>query len=62
MFAYAGLLGMDVEAMISGSPSDYRMRVHIVQRALELRRRLDEEAAIAIVNKLAEGMKKGASS
>lgn len=58
MFAYAGLFGMDVEAMLCGNQFDFRVREHIVKRALDLRRMMDDNQAVAIVNKLAESMKK----
>jgi hypothetical protein len=55
------LFGINVEIMIHGDPFEFRVRERIVRRALELRQELDDAAAVAIVNRLAESMKKGQS-
>lgn len=51
-----------MEIMIHGDPFEFRVRERIVRRALELRADMDDRAAVAIVNRLAESMKKGQSS
>jgi hypothetical protein len=57
-FAWAGLLGMDVEKMINGSPLDFSVRLRITRAATRLRDDMDDSLALAIVNRLAESVNK----
>lgn len=56
-FAWAGLLGLNPEIMITGDGLDFRLRERIVERASELREILDDNLALNIINRLSEAMK-----
>lgn len=56
-FAWAGLLGLNVEKMINGDRLDYRVRARITERASVLRQELDDSLALAIINRLAQSLK-----
>lgn len=59
MFARAGLLGISVEAMLTGDPLDFLLRVEIVKRANDLRAEFDDSLALNIVNRFAESLERG---
>lgn len=58
MFAWAGLLGIDVEVMLNGDPFERRLRERIAKRAFELKDDLDDTLALKIINRLAEAINK----
>jgi hypothetical protein len=55
-FAWAGVLGMNVEAMITGDGLDFRLRERVVERAFDLREQLDDSLALKIINRLSEAL------
>lgn len=57
--AWAGLLGMNVEKMLTGDSLDFRLRLGITQHAIELRDRLDDSLALKIVNHFSESINAG---
>jgi hypothetical protein len=61
MFALAGILGLNVEKMISGDTLDFRLRAAIAERASELRDQLDDSLALKIVNRFSEAINAGKS-
>lgn len=56
-FAWAGLLGMNVETMITGDSLDFRLRERVVERAFDLREQMDDSLALKIINRLSEALK-----
>jgi hypothetical protein len=43
--------------MINGTPLEFGLRVRILERASQLRERLDDNLAVAVINRLAEATK-----
>lgn len=59
MFAWAGLLGLNVEKMINGDSLDFGLRVRIAERASELKDNMDDSLALKIVSRFAQSLKGG---
>jgi hypothetical protein len=55
-FAWAGLLGLSPEAMITGDGLDFRLRERVVERAFDLRDQMDDSLALKIINRLSEAL------
>lgn len=56
-------MGLDVEKMLNGDFLDFSLRARITERASELRMKvLDDNLAVAVINRLGEALEKGRGS